>query len=191
MLKKWIKSRSSVSIGIDISSDNIHVVVANKRAEEFSILHKITARNDHEDSLPQTLRTSVLLSYLSRAKVITGISDELVIEKKLQLDVSFSDGEIEKYVEEYAKIIFPECSFDFRIIGINSADSNKIDVEAVIANKKEVNSHLMKLEKAGYHVDIVDINSKAIQRTMNYFSQEEIKNMGEEYIISVGLAMRA
>lgn len=190
MLKKWFRSGSSVSIGIDIGRENICVIVMEKKNAELRILHKLKSKYDIEDSVHQVLRNAAILPYVSSATIVVGISDELVIKKTLQLDVGLNDIEIERCVEENAKSFFPEYYFDFQIIGIHAEDNAKIDVEMVVVDKNDLKTLLFMLKKCGYRVNIIDINTAAVEHAKNYFSLDAIQDVGESYIVSLGLALR-
>lgn len=190
MLKKWFKPRATVSIGIDVGSEYIHVIVIEMKKGEFKIREKIASKNESNDSALHVLKNSILLQYISYATIVTGVSDEYIIKKTLQLDVGLNDIEIEKCVEDNAKSFFPECYFDFQVMGIHGEDSAKIDVEMVVVDKKNLVNLLGIMEKSGYRVNIIDINSSAVERAKNIFLVEEIQSIGQNYLVSLGLALR-
>ncbi|MYA18641.1 MAG: type IV pilus assembly protein PilM, partial [Gammaproteobacteria bacterium] len=102
--------------------------------------------------------------------VCAGIRDSAVVTKTLEMDASLSDRELEAEVtlEAERQMPFPvdEMAIDFEPMQLSSRDPSRVDVLLVACRLEHVVLRQEAAELGGVRLDIVDVESHAVQRAV-------------------------
>lgn len=171
----WQRQHSRM-IGIDIGSHEIKAIVIGKAANEYKVIHYACVpmiREPHNnqdihdfstlvDSLKQLAK--FLPKNLKYAAI--AVSGSAVMTKRIFVDASLSEDEMEAQIEIEASNLIPypleEVSLDFEIIATNRTDPLKIDVLLSACRTENIDILVDALEAINLEAKIVDIEGYAL-----------------------------
>ena len=166
------------TVGLDIGSSSIKVVeISQDRSGDHLVNYGISeplseAIVDGEIMDRQLVHeaiTNLLESRQIKAKsVVTAVSGRAVIVKKILMDrLSEEDAKeaIQWEAEQHVPYDINDVSLDFQIINPN-VDQKKMQVLLVAAKKDMIQSHAEIIREAGLIPSIIDVDSFAIQNSV-------------------------
>ncbi len=113
-------------------------------------------------------------SHFSTRHVAIAMPAAAVISKTLSIDANLSEEELEAHVQLETAAAIPfsldEVCMDFSVLGLNEKDPTKADVVWVAARRAQVEARRDVLETAGLIVDYIEVESFAVERSVNYFT---------------------
>ena len=178
------RRRQSATIGVDIDAAFASLLELSLRGDRFhveSYIHENIFQEENHTEMDKdtgdTINSAALGASLEKLvnkgrifskKAISAVPVSSVITKQLLLDASLNDDEMESQVVLEAEQVIPypieEVALDFEVIGKNSQNSNKVDVQLVACRKKTVDNQENVLLLAGFQPQAIDIVSNAMER---------------------------
>lgn len=167
-------------LGVDIGSTSVKLVALSKSQETLHITHYARAplpQGAVIDKSPVEIETiaAVIAQALKRSGCIikhaaVAVPATAAVSRVLSLPADLDSDELEAHVELEAERCIPyplnEIRFDFEVIGKNAANVAKQDVLLVAARIEPVEDRIAVLEMAGLKARIVDIETYAIENTV-------------------------
>lgn len=106
--------------------------------------------------------------------VAVAVPTSMVIHKVIEMDADMSDEEREVQIrmdaEQYIPFPLDEVSLDFEVLQDKLAVSNRVNVLLVATRTENIDSRIEVLEIAGLSPKIADVESYAIERAFDVFS---------------------
>jgi type IV pilus assembly protein PilM len=194
------KSKKRNLIGIDISASSVKLLELSRSGNRYCVEAFAVVTLPPETVADKMIRNSAAFAIaikqallesktLARFAVIA-IADSLAITKVIHMDKGMTDYEIETQIhleaEKYIPYPLEEVSFDFSVLGDSSAQEDQVDVLLVACRSTAVSNGVDALAEADITVDVVDVESYAIERVcrllINDMTDQPVK---EEYIACI------
>jgi len=200
-LKKDIFSIEKNIIGIDIGSSLIKLVDLEDTSQGYVLqgfaqvpLEKGVIEDGQvvdPGALTRTIKDLAKLSKITTKNVATALSGHFAIVKKARFR-AMGEDELRDLIVDEADEYLPfddirKVNFDLHIMGENALNTEQIDVIIAAAEKKIIKSYTAPIEKAGYSVAIVDVDSFALETAYeeNYdFDDEDVV-----VLVNIGASM--
>lgn len=144
-----------------------------------------------QENLTQTLKELFKNTSLKRKGIVTSLSGHSVIVKKVTLPVTEKEELRELLNDEVGKYLpfdnMEDVNFDFQILGENAFNPNQTDIMIVAAKKEIVYSFTDAIKNAGLSVEIMDVDSFALE-TM-YEENYDFEENDVDVIINIGASI--
>lgn len=123
--------------------------------------------------------------------IVTSLSGNSVIVKKVTF-AQMEEADLRDLIHDEAGKYLPfdnmdDVNYDFQILGDNEFNPNQMDVIIVAAKKDIVNGYLDALQDAGLHVQIMDVDSFALE-TM-YEANYDYENDAIDVLVNIGASI--
>lgn len=110
------------------------------------------------------------VGFLSQ-QAIVAVPNAYVINKIIQLSAHLSEQDIEEQVflavESHIPYPLNEINLDFKILGVSSQSDALLDVLVIASRAETINLRLELLHRAGISVQIVDVDTYALERSID------------------------
>jgi type IV pilus assembly protein PilM len=180
MLDNFWKKNIPVMVGIDIGSHAVKAVLLNQTSEgkytlENYIIEPITRGAVLEREIQDIDVVSQAIEKV-RKKIsnkiqhaATAVSGQTVITKIIFMDAVLTEEELASQIEIEADSLIPypldEVSIDFETLGINEADTGKVNVLLSAARTELIEAKVSAIDNVDFETKVVDVESYAISRT--------------------------
>ncbi len=188
-------------VGLDIGSHSLKLAEILKTNEGY-ILNQFTqmplARGvitdgilTEKEKLTQTIKKLFGSANLKRKGIVTSLSGHSVIVKKVTMPVTDKETLRELIHDEAGKYLpfdsMQDVNFDFQILGENAFNAKQTDILIVAAKKETVDSFADAIKNAGLPVEIMDVDSFALE-TM-YEENYDFEESDVDAIINIGASI--
>lgn len=195
---KLFKSQHRAQLGIDISSSSVKILQLSQSGEHYCIdgYGHIALPNGSmdgnaikdPDEVVKCLKNLLVEQQLLAKKAICAVPDALAISKTIQVNDGLSIDDIEELVmseaDKYIPFPIDEINLDFNVIGPSAKNSAMLDVLLVASRTENVMSRVDVLTRAGLEVVVVDVESYAVERSVQLLAHE-LPAQGERKIIAI------
>ncbi|MEG0481776.1 pilus assembly protein PilM [Acinetobacter rongchengensis] len=183
MLRLYRKPNKGL-IGVDISSTSVKILelsVKNGRywVESYGLSPlldgSVVEKNIlNPEAVADALERAVNIANPQSQNVAVAVPTSMVIHKVIEMDADMSDEEREVQIrmdaEQYIPFPLDEVSLDFEVLQDKLAVSNRVNVLLVATRTENIDSRIEVLEIAGLSPKIADVESYAIERAFDVFS---------------------
>ena len=183
MLRLYRKPNKGL-VGVDISSTSVKVLelsVKNGRywVESYGLSPladgSVVEKNIlNPDAVAEALERAINISNPQSDHVAVAVPTSMVIHKVIELDADMNDDEREVQIrmdaEQYIPFPLDEVSLDFEAITDKPTNPNRANVLLVATRAENVDSRVDVLEMAGLTPKVADVESFAIERAFEVFS---------------------
>ena len=183
MLRLYRKPNKGL-IGVDISSTTVKILelsVKNGRywVESYGLSPlldgSVVEKNIlNPEAVADALERAVNIGNPQSQNVAVAVPTSMVIHKIIEMDVDMSDEEREVQIrmdaEQYIPFPLDEVSLDFEVLKDKLANPNRVNVLLVATRAENIDSRVEVLEIAGLSPKIADVESYAIERAFDVFS---------------------
>jgi len=115
----------------------------------------------------ETVATALRRSKSKTKRAAVAVAGSAVITKVLSLSAELSDAEMEAQIQleadQYVPYPLEEVNLDFDVIGPTQGSAGMVDVLLAASRQENVDDRVAALELAGLTVEIVDIESNAVE----------------------------
>ncbi len=195
---KLFKSKHSSILGVDISSTSVKILEISSDGDQYCVEHYCTAALPESsvegnaikdlDAVAKTIKTAVMAAQFTCKSVACAVPDSLAICKIIQVNEGLNQQEIEELVimeaEKYIPYPIDEINIDFNVIGPSPKNSAMLDVLIVASRAENVNNRIEVMTRAGLELNIVDVESYAIERAANLL-KADLPSGGEKKNIAI------
>jgi type IV pilus assembly protein PilM len=192
------KAKQEALLGVDIGSSSIRVLELAKTTTGYKVVSYASGpmpENAVEgnsiknvEKLGVALRELVDRSRTKTKSVAIAVPDSSVITKVVQLEEDLSDSEREELVileaDKYIPYPIDEVSIDYEIVGPSSKGDSLQDVLVVASRAENINLRIDLVKESGLDLKIVDVESYAVERACQLFS-DELPDGGEDKTIAI------
>lgn len=183
MLRLYRKPNKGL-IGVDISSTTVKILelsVKNGRywVESYGLSPlldgSVVEKNIlNPEAVADALDRAVNIGNPQSQNVAVAVPTSMVIHKIIEMDADMSDEEREVQIrmdaEQYIPFPLDEVSLDFEVLKDKLANPNRVNVLLVATRAENIDSRVEVLEIAGLSPKIADVESYAIERAFDVFS---------------------
>jgi type IV pilus assembly protein PilM len=174
-------------LGVDIGSSAVKLVElapgsANK-PEHFRVealaLESLPSQTLVEKKIAdvtlvgQAIATALQRSQSKTRRAVVAVAGSAVITKVLSLSAELSDAEMEAQIQleadQYVPYPLEEVNLDFDVLGPTEGSADMVDVLLAASRQDNVDDRVAALELAGLSVEIVDIESNAVENAGGVF----------------------
>ena len=171
-------------IGVDISSTSVKLLelsVKNGRywVESYGLSPllegSVVEKNIlNPEPVADALERALNLANPQSKNVALAVPTSMVIHKVIEMDADMSDEEREVQIrmdaEQYIPFPLDEVSLDFEVLPDRLANSNRVNVLLVATKTKNIDSRVEVLEISGLTPKVADVESYALERAFEVFS---------------------
>ncbi len=188
-------------VGLDIGSNSLKLaeIVGSSRGPVLNRFFQrplpkgVIVEGNVEDPRALTAHIKELLrnSGCKGRGIVTSLSGNAVIIKKVAF-AQMEEPELRDLIRDEAGKYLPfdnmaEVNYDFQILGDNEYNPNQMDVILVAAKKTDINNYLDPLAAAGLAVNILDVDSFALE-TM-YEANYDFEDNEIVVIVNIGASI--
>ena len=202
MLRLYRKPNKGL-IGVDISSTTVKILelsVKNGRywVESYglsplldgSVVEKSIL---NPEAVADALERAVNIANPQSHNVASAVPTSMVINKVIEMDADMSDEEREVQIrmdaEQYIPFPLDEVSLDFEVLNDKLATPNRVNVLLVATRSENIESRIEVLEIAGLTPKIADVESYAVERAFEVFSDTLPMGVNLVGILDIGHTM--
>ncbi|MBK1619680.1 pilus assembly protein PilM [Lamprobacter modestohalophilus] len=174
-------------LGVDIGSSAIKLVELGpgsaSRPEHFRVealaLEPLPSHTLVEKKIADVTQVGqAIAAALQRSKsktkrAVVAVAGSAVITKVLSLSAELSDAEMEAQIQleadQYVPYPLEEVNLDFDVLGPTEGSAGMVDVLLAASRQENVDDRVAALELAGLSVEIVDIESNAVENASGIF----------------------
>lgn len=201
----YFKSSTPNLLGIDITSTSVKLLELGRSNDKYSVESYAIVPLPNETVVEKVIKDREALceavkKALSNAKansrsVAIAVPDSSVISKILQMDSNYSEQDIENQIafeaEKYVPYPLDEVSLDFSVLRDSKTSTRTVDVLLVASKTENVENRAGTVTEAGLSVQIVDVESYAVERVCRLLADTFPKKGIDETIavIDIGATM--
>ena len=174
-------------LGVDIGSSAVKLVelspASASRPEHFRVQslafeplppHTLVEKKIADVSRVSEAVAAALQRSRSKTKrAVVAVAGSAVITKVLSLSAELSDAEMEAQIQleadQYVPYPLEEVNLDFDVLGPTEGSAGMVDVLLAASRQENVDDRVASLELAGLSVEIVDIESNAVENAGGVF----------------------
>ncbi len=197
MLTLWNAKQSSM-LGVDIGSSAVRVLELGKKGESYTVVSYasepipngvVNSKSIKEpEVIIEKLSQAIKKAKIKNKKAIIAVPDSSVITKIIQIESGLSDDESEELIhleaDKYIPYPIDEVSIDYEFLGDSAGGATLQDILVVASRTENVNARVDLMRDSGLDVQIVDVESYAIERTCQLF-KSQLPDQGENSTIAV------
>ncbi len=165
-------------LGIDIGSTSVKILELSNRHHQYCVegyCHMLLPQHVTDpDVIARRIKALLSSDNFSSKQAVIAVPDASVMRKVIQINACIQERDIEEWVfmaaEQYIPYPLDEISLDFNLLGPSATHSDKLDVLVVASRSKNVAQRLESVRRAGLVVEIVDVESYAIERAVRWFA---------------------
>ena len=202
MLRLYRKPNKGL-IGVDISSTSVKLLelsVKNGRywVESYGLSPllegSVVEKNIlNPEPVADALERALNLANPQSKNVALAVPTSMVIHKVIEMDAEMSDEEREVQIrmdaEQYIPFPLDEVSLDFEVLPDRLANSNRVNVLLVATKTENIDSRVEVLEISGLTAKIADVESYALERAFEVFSDTLPMGVNLVGILDIGHTM--
>lgn len=201
---KFLGRKSSLLLGVDISSTSIKILQLSGggskfKLENYVIRHlpnnAVVEKNISDiDAVGESIAVALSVLKPSHKEAAAAVAGSAVITKTIEMSASLSDAEMENQIvveaDQYIPYPLDEVSIDFERQKLSERSPDMVEVLLAACRKENVDSRVTALEVGGLETKVVDIEAYAIERAYGLLA-EQIGKSDEQTnaIIDIGSTM--
>jgi len=169
--------KSGNLLGIDISSSAVKLLELSRKGSDYRVdsyavsglADGVTSERDinEAEKVGESIKLAVKNSRTKSRRCALGIPSSMAINKIISIPASIPAAELEAQIaleaEQYIPYPMDEVNFDFEVLGPSETSSEMMDVLIAGTRTENVEVRLAAAEMAGLHVEIVDLESNAVE----------------------------
>ncbi len=193
LLKYFTRSKLGIA-GLDISAASVKLLElggsgSHPKVEAFATesLPADVIRDkkiNKPEVLAETLQALIQKSQTRVKHFALACPDTMIINKIIQVPAHLSEYEIEQQIifeaEKHIPYSLEELRFDFNIVGPNPTDPESLDILLVACRLDVVDTYLNIFEKLDVKLQILDVESYALERTVQMLFPKSTQEQEEE-----------
>lgn len=185
-------------VGVDISSTSVKLLELTQvggrfRVDCYSVAPLFPDSFEQSDikdveSVGEAIKLVVNRSGARTNHAAVAVPGSSVITKIIQVDSRLEEYDMEAQVDLEASRFVPypmeEVSIDFEVISPNQNNPDKVDVLVAASRTEQVDSRVEALRLGGLTVDVVDVESYAMERAFPLIT-DQLPNEGKDKTIAI------
>lgn len=168
--------RKNNLLGLDISSSAVKLIELSRsgkkyKLESYSVAPLVDGAQEadvlHPELIADSIKRVLKESRTKNRTCALGIPSSVAISKIISLPASTPNSELESSVsleaEQHIPYQLDEVNFDFEVLGRSERNTDSIEVLLAATKTENVESRVAAAEIAGLKVEIVDLESHALE----------------------------
>lgn len=169
--------KSGNLLGIDISSSAVKLLELSRKGSDYRVdsyavaglPDGVTSERDinEAEKVGEAIKLAVKNSRTKSRRCALGIPSSMAINKIITIPASIPASELEAQIsleaEQYIPYPMDEVNFDFEVLGPSETSAEMMDVLIAGTRTENVEVRLAAAEMAGLNVEIVDLESNAVE----------------------------
>ena len=202
MLRLYRKPNKGLA-GVDISSTSVKILelsVKNGRywVESYGLspLHEGSVVEKsilNSEAVADAIERAVNLANPQSQNIALAVPTSMVINKIIEMDADMNDEEREIQIrmdaEQYIPFPLDEVSLDFEVLPDRLANPNRVNVLLVATRTENIETRIEVIEIAGLTPKIADVESYALERAFEVFSDTLPIGVNMVGILDIGHTM--
>jgi len=178
--------RKRTSLGVDISSTSIKILQLspagkNLRVDNYVIrplpANAMVEKNISDiDAVGEVIAQAVSILKPSQKDAAVAVAGSAVITKKIEMNASLSDAEMENQIvveaDQYIPYPLEEVAIDFERQRLSDRSSDMVEVLLAACRRENVDARVAALELGGLTATVVDIEAYAIERVYQLLAEQ-------------------
>lgn len=170
-------------LGVDFSSTSIKILeLSGSQAQHCVEGYAQTPFPQNLNAIVTSIKTLLSNSNFSSKQAIIAVPDSSVFSKVIQIKSCVDEQDLEEWVlmeaGKYIPYALEDINLDFNVLGPSPNHSEWRDVLVVASRTENVNQRLETMKSAGLEIQIVDVESYAIERAVRLsFPIDQGKNI--------------
>ncbi len=194
----FLRRKKPLLLGLDISTAAVKLLELSKSGSHFrvenygaaplpqdAVVEKTIA---NADAIGNTVKAVLAQSGSKLKHVAVAVATSSVISKVIAMPANLSDDEMEAQIEleadQYIPYALDEVSLDFEVLGSSDKSPDMVDVLLVASRRENVEDRVAAVELAGLKVEIVDIESYALENAFNLVA-DQLPEVGPDTTIAI------
>nr|WP_278248136.1 pilus assembly protein PilM [Parendozoicomonas haliclonae] len=172
------KKKSSVMLGIDISSTSVKLLELSRNGDQYRVEsyaveplppNAVVEKNINElEAVGESIKKVLAKSRSSLKNAAVAVAGSAVITKTLEMDASLSDEEMENQIsveaDQYIPYPLDEVALDFEVVGLSPNNPERAEVLVAASRKENVDNREAALNIGGLTAKVVDVEAYAMER---------------------------
>jgi type IV pilus assembly protein PilM len=162
-------------LGLAIGSSSVKLLELSKSQNQYCVENYAIV--PITQTIPEAIKQAIALSGTQLRCAAIAMPDSEVISKSIQMNDSLSPDEMEEIIladaDKHTHYPLHEISLDFEILGPTTNKSQLVDVLLIAARTEKVNERIALVHAAGLNVNIVDVQSHALERAHTFITAPE------------------
>lgn len=198
----FLGSRSGSLVGLDIGSSSVKLVALSKSGggytlEAYAVVSLpptavIDGNIQDVAEVASILEKAIKVAGGKMSSAIAAVPASAVITKRIEMNQSFSEFELEDQIKVEADQFIPypldEVALDFEVLGPVENNDNLNRVLLVACRKSDVEQREDAINSAGLQCQVVDVDTYAVERTFSLISPETPQTEALIGVVDIGAA---
>ncbi len=182
----WRPGKKSPLIAIDISTNAAKLLEVSRNGDDYRVESYaveplplgVISENTIVDieSVGYAVERALRRSETKSNRAIVAVPGSSVITKIVPIPASITDEELESQIileaDQYIPYPLEEVHLDFDVLGVSKRNPEMLDVLMCASRSENVEMRVAALEAAGLEVDIVDVETYAIENAFKFISDQ-------------------
>ena len=155
-------------IELSCTSNNTYCI------QRYGVTHLPLDNLNDSDLVVNAIKTLLLHEHIQSKRAVLAVPDTSAIRKIIQISMYVPKNDIEAWVYQEAEKYIPyslnDITLDFSVLGVSRHGAEWLDVLVVASRVDHVQKRVDVIQHAGLDVDIVDVESFAIERAARFCS---------------------
>jgi len=197
-IKEHFQTKAKPLVGLDISATSVKLLELSHNGQRYcvegfavvplppdAVVDKLIK---DQEAVTEAIATALRKSRSQAKFAAVAVADSLVISKRIPMDASLSDDEIETQLaleaDRYIPYPLEEVSLDFAVGELLPDDPQSAEVLLVASRRDNVDVRVDMLADAGLTARVVDVESHAMERAA-LLLKEQFPNQGVDQSIAI------
>ncbi len=186
----FLKRKKPLLLGIDISTAAVKLLELSRtgtqyRVESYGVVPLpqdavVEKTISKVEAIGNAIKTVAAHSGSKLKHAAVAVPASSVISKVITMPANLSDDDMEAQIEleadQYVPYALDEVSLDFEVQGHNEKNPDMVDVLLVACRRENVEDRVAAVELAGLKVEIVDIESYALENSFALIADQLPEN---------------
>ena len=179
----FLKLRRLSSVGIDIQSSEVNLFELSWSQRGYrveGVYHEAFCSDPSSSNVldshvcSELIRRAVVRGRISSRHAVLAMPDAAVIFKTIAISSGFTAREMEEFIRlqshQWISSSSEAINIDFQIIGPSKTQAEMLDVLVIISRADQVKERVLAAERAGFEVKIMDVESYAMVRAVQFLT---------------------
>jgi len=194
----WLGKKSSVLLGVDISSSSVKLLELSKQGGQLKVesyaveplpVGAVVEKNITDvEAVGEAIKRVISKARAGAKQAAVAVSGSAVITKVIQMNSGINEFEMEDQIaveaDQYIPYPLDEVSIDFEVQGPSETNPDQVDVLLAACRKENVDVREDALEVAGLQARVVDVEAYALERAFDLV-EHQLDSHGDDLIVAI------
>jgi len=174
-----LKPKKKSTLGIDINSSSVKILQLSHHGLDYCVEHYASyglSVGMQMSDLAAVIKKLISSNPFTNQSIVVAVPNSSTISKVIQINQETRESDLESLVllEAEQSIPYPldEINLDYTILGPSSKKSDLQDLLIIASRAENVNARVEPIKLAGLEVNVVDVESYAIERAVQLIKSQ-------------------